>query len=69
MLFSVVYMLLHIVQSLTLYGIRTKSAYLDCIIQIIFNGAKAYGGGFRITTFATNDLVNIFSHLFRVVLI
>ena len=31
---------------------------MDCTIQIIFNGA--YGGGFRITTFATNDLVNIF---------
>ena len=31
MLFSVVYMLLHIVQSLTLYGIRTISAYRFCV--------------------------------------
>ena len=40
---------------------------MNYIIQIIFN--SAYCGGFRITTFASNHLVNTFPHLFRIVLI
>ena len=40
MLFSVVYMLLHIVQSLTLYGIRTISAYQEAALVVGISSAN-----------------------------